>query len=124
MILMENDGELDAIRKRKLDAARQERPAEPDVTVYSTPTCPYCTMAKSYLAGKGVRFRDIDVSKDQGKAREMVMRSGQGGVPVLEINGRMIVGFDRQLIDDALARKPPPKRDEFLQNVFFDPFNR
>ncbi|MEW6035469.1 MAG: glutaredoxin domain-containing protein [Candidatus Micrarchaeota archaeon] len=121
---MESDKELDAIRKKKLESGRQPRPAEPDVTVYSTPTCPYCTMAKAYLAGKGVEFRDIDVSKDREKAREMVIRSGQGGVPVLEINGRMIVGFDRQLIDDALARKPPPKRDEFLQNIFFDPFSK
>jgi len=94
-----------------------------EVIVYSTPSCPYCTMAKEYLARKGIAFTDYDVSKDQARAKEMVMKSQQGSVPVLQINGRIVVGFDRQLIDDALQRKAPPKREDAIQNLVFDPFS-
>lgn len=73
------------------------------VKVYSTNTCPYCTLAKRYLESKGVAFQDIDVSRDQAAAREMVSKTGQMGVPVLEINGEFIVGFDRAGIDRALS---------------------
>lgn len=73
------------------------------VKVYSTTTCPYCTLAKRYLESKGVAFQDIDVSRDQAAAREMVSKTGQMGVPVLEINGEYIVGFDRAGIDRALS---------------------
>ncbi|MDD5171743.1 MAG: glutaredoxin family protein [Candidatus ainarchaeum sp.] len=97
--------------------------AVPEVIVYSTPSCPYCTMAKEYLTKKGIKFTDHDVSRDQGKAKEMVVKSQQGGVPVLEINGRIVVGFDRQLIDDALQRKKPMKREEAIGNIVFDPFS-
>ncbi len=74
------------------------------VTVYSTPTCPFCHKAKDYLKEKGVAFTDIDVSTDQEKADEMVKLSGQMGVPVLDINGEIIVGFDQNAIDAALAK--------------------
>ncbi len=117
------DEEVENIRKRKIDEMKAAPKQEPQVTVYSTPSCPYCTMAKSYLGGKGVKFTEYDVSKDQEKAREMVMKSQQTGVPVLDINGRIIVGFDRQLIDDALQKSPPPKRDALLGNLFYDPFD-
>jgi glutaredoxin len=60
-------------------------------------------MAKQYLRSKGVDFDDIDVSRDVNAAREMVQKTGQMGVPVLEINGRLILGFDREAIDRALA---------------------
>jgi glutaredoxin 3 len=73
------------------------------VIVFSTPTCPYCTAAKSYLRSKGVPFRDVDVSRDAAAARDMVRRTGQMGVPVVEIDGRPIVGFDRNRIDSALG---------------------
>jgi len=95
----------------------------PEIIVYSTPACPYCNMAKTYLMERKLRFKDYDVSADKEKAREMAQRSGQGAVPVLEINGRIVVGFDRQLIDDALKRRKPLSRDEFLGNVIFDPFS-
>jgi len=95
------------------------------VLVYSTSACPYCTMAKGYLESKGVKFEDYDVSTDRKRAQEMVMKSGQTAVPVLEINGRIIVGFDRQLIDDALKRKAPLKKEDFFNNpMIFDPFSR
>ena len=64
------------------------------VKVYSTPTCPYCVMAKDYLKKNGVAFEDIDVSQDAAAAEYMIRKSGQTGVPVIEIDGEMIPGFD------------------------------
>ncbi len=75
------------------------------VKVYSTPTCPYCTMAKNFLKQNGIRFEDIDVSKDKKAVTEMFNKSGQMGVPVLDINGVMIVGFDRDAIKRELKIK-------------------
>ena len=72
------------------------------VKVYSTPTCPYCHMAKDYLKAKNVNFEDIDVSSNESAAREMVAKSGFTGVPQIEINGKVIVGFDRATIDREL----------------------
>ncbi len=73
------------------------------VTVYSTPTCPFCHKAKDYLTEKGVEFEDVNVAEDQARAEEMVKKSGQMGVPVLDVNGTIIVGFDQPKIDEALA---------------------
>lgn len=75
-----------------------------EVTVYSTPTCPYCVLAKEYLASKGVKFTDHDVSRDRPKAIEMMRKSEQTGVPVIDIGGEIIVGFDKARIDDALRK--------------------
>lgn len=72
------------------------------VKIYSTPTCPYCHMAKDYLKAKNVKFEDIDVSSNENAAREMVAKSGFTGVPQIEINGKVIVGFDRAAIDKEL----------------------
>ena len=72
------------------------------VKVYSTQTCPWCVRAKDYLKGKKIKFDDIDVSRDQKAAQEMVKKSGQMGVPVLDINGKIIIGFDKEAIDEAL----------------------
>ncbi|MBS3807238.1 MAG: hypothetical protein KGY60_07020 [Bacteroidales bacterium] len=73
------------------------------VIVYSTPTCPHCNSLKDYLRKNQIHFRDIDVSKDQKMAQELVRKSGQQGVPQTEINGRIIVGFNRSRIDDMLG---------------------
>jgi len=73
-----------------------------DVKVYSTPTCPYCTMTKNYLKEKGIKFDEIDVSMNQEAADRMVNKSGQMGVPVVEINGEMIIGFDKEKIEKKL----------------------
>lgn len=73
------------------------------ITIYSTPTCTYCKMAKSYLSQKNVAYTDYDVSKDQAKAEEMVRKSGQMGVPVIDINGKIIVGFNKPEIDKLLG---------------------
>jgi glutaredoxin 3 len=73
------------------------------VIVFSTPTCVWCGRAKTYLRSRGVPFRDVDVSRDPAAARDLVRRTGQMGVPVIEIDGRAIVGFDQGRIDSALG---------------------
>ena len=73
------------------------------VTVYSTPTCPYCVRTKSFLKEKGVAFEDVDVSQDRVRAMEMVNKSGQMGVPVIDIGGEIIVGFQPQAFTKLLA---------------------
>ncbi|MFC1658601.1 glutaredoxin family protein [Candidatus Omnitrophota bacterium] len=73
------------------------------VKVYSTPTCPYCKQAKQFLKEKNISFQDIDVSADTAAAEEMKQKSGQMGVPVLDIDGQIITGFDRASISTALG---------------------
>lgn len=73
------------------------------VKVYSTPTCPYCLRAKQFLKENNINFEDIDVSRDHSKAEEMFQRTGQMGVPVLDIDGEIIVGFDKEKIRKALT---------------------
>lgn len=73
------------------------------VLVFTTPTCPWCTRAKTYLKQRGVPFKEIDVSRDAAAARDLVRRTGQMGVPVVEIDGRPVVGFDRSRIDRMLG---------------------
>ncbi len=73
------------------------------VTVYSTPTCSWCGTLKSYLKQNKISFTDIDVSADQRAAEELVRRSGQTGVPQIDINGEIIVGFNRARIDELLG---------------------
>ena len=73
------------------------------IIIYSTQICPHCHHAKDYLKDKGIEFEDIDVSADRVKAKEMVEKSGQMGVPVIDIDGTIIVGFDRRRIDEALG---------------------
>jgi len=72
------------------------------VKVYSTPTCPWCTVAKNYLKSKNIEFDDIDVSRDREAAVEMIQKSGQRGVPVIDIDGNIIVGFNQAAIDKFL----------------------
>jgi len=73
-----------------------------NVIVYSTKTCPYCVMVKKYLDLKNVPYIDYDVSIDQDKAMEMIKKSGQQGIPVVDINGKIIIGFNKIEIDYAL----------------------
>lgn len=73
-----------------------------EVKVYSTPTCPYCKMAKEYLSSKGITFTNIDVAADQAAGKEMVKISGQMGVPVIVAGSEVIVGFDKGAINKAL----------------------
>jgi glutaredoxin-like YruB-family protein len=73
------------------------------VLVYSTPTCPFCIRAKQFLTENNIPFENYDVSQDQQKAEEMIQKSGQMGVPVLDIDGQIIVGFDKEKIKMALG---------------------
>jgi len=72
------------------------------VTVYSTLTCPYCVMLKNYLKENKVKFEDVNVATDHDRAEEMVEKSGQMGVPVIEIDGKIIVGFNKEAIKKSL----------------------
>ncbi|MDD5437489.1 MAG: glutaredoxin domain-containing protein [Candidatus Omnitrophica bacterium] len=74
-----------------------------NVKVYSTPTCPYCIRVKKFLEENNVPFENFDVSADQQKSEEMVKLSGQMGVPVLDIEGKIIVGFDKEAIKKELG---------------------
>lgn len=75
------------------------------VTVYTTPTCSWCTTLKTYLDQRQVRYREVNVATDTTAAEAMVRKSGQQGVPQTEINGQMIVGFDRARINQLLEIK-------------------
>ncbi len=74
------------------------------VIIYSTPTCPYCVYTKEYMKQNGVPFEDIDVTKDQSRAREMITKSGQMGVPVIDIDGSIVVGFQPQVFQKLLQK--------------------
>jgi len=72
------------------------------VIIYSTPSCPYCVYAKDYFKENNVSFEDIDVSRDREKAQEMVTKSGQMGVPVIDIDGNILVGFQPEAFEQLL----------------------
>lgn len=74
------------------------------VLVYSTQSCPYCTMVKEFLKEKKIDFEDIDVGTDHDKAEEMVKKSGQMGVPVIDVEGEIIIGFNKEKIEEALEK--------------------
>lgn len=69
-----------------------------EVKIYSTSMCPYCTTLKEFLKERGVEFEEIDVSQDEKAMKEMVEKTGQMGVPVIEIDGEIVIGFDREKI--------------------------
>lgn len=73
------------------------------VLVFTTPACPWCNRAKAHLRERHVPFREVDVSRDAAAARDLVRRTGQMGVPVIEIDGRPAVGFDRPQISRLLG---------------------
>lgn len=72
------------------------------VIIYSTPTCVYCNTLKQYLAEKNIKFQEIDVSQNEKELEKMVAISGQMGVPVIDIDGNVVIGFDRQKVDELL----------------------
>jgi len=77
----------------------------PKVRVFSTQMCPYCTTLKEFLKEHDIEFEDIDVSQDKVSLDEMVKKSGQMGVPVVDIDGQIIVGFDKEKICELLNIK-------------------
>ena len=74
-----------------------------NIVVYSTPTCPFCKQAKAFLDERGIAYTDIDVSADQEKAKEMIETSGQMGVPVIDVDGEIVVGFDKKKLQELIA---------------------
>ncbi len=72
------------------------------VTVYTTPTCPYCTQVKRYLDTNNVRYSEVDVASNQAVAQELVSRTGQQGVPQTEIDGQFVIGYNTQELDRLL----------------------
>ena len=74
----------------------------PRVKIYTTQTCPYCVQAKDYLKSKNVQFEEIDVAADHQAAQEITQRSGSTGVPQIDIDGEIIIGFDQDAIDKKL----------------------
>jgi glutaredoxin 3 len=74
------------------------------ISIYTTPTCSYCTVAKNWFRENGMKYTEYNVARDEQRADEMVRKSGQMGVPVLDVHGRIIVGFDKAKIESALRR--------------------
>lgn len=74
------------------------------VKLYSTSTCPSCNMAKEFLKGQKVEFEDVDVENDEEAVKEMVQKSGRTALPVIDIDGQIIVGFDKVAIVKALRK--------------------
>ncbi len=72
----------------------------PNIIIYSTPTCGYCQQAKQYLKSKNVAYTEVDVSVDRAKQEEMIKKSGQFGVPVIDVDGKIIVGYDKRKLDE------------------------
>lgn len=74
------------------------------VTVYTTPTCHFCGAAKDFLKEKKVDFKEIDVTQDQAAAQEMISKSGQMGVPVIDFAGKIVVGFDEDQLESLVKK--------------------
>ena len=79
-----------------------------DITIYTTPTCSYCRQLKEFLAQKRIPYKEHDVTQDRVAAAEIAGRTGQTGVPVIIIDGQIIIGFDRVRLEQALAQKQRP----------------
>ena len=74
------------------------------VKIYSTPTCSYCKTAKEFFKEENIEYEEVDVSKDQAAAKEMVEKSGQMGVPVIIIGDEVLVGFDREKVEELVKK--------------------
>lgn len=75
------------------------------ITIYSTPTCVYCKTLKEYLTSKNLPYQEIDVSENEKELEKMVAISGQMGVPVTDFDGEVVIGFDKERIDEILKLK-------------------
>ncbi len=76
-----------------------------NVLIYSTPTCTYCTMAKDFFKKNNITYTEFNVASDASRRKEMVEKSGQMGVPVIDIDGQVVVGFDKGTVADLLGVK-------------------
>lgn len=77
--------------------------SKPNITIYTATWCAFCHATKMYLDDKNIEYTDRDIEADPEAAKESVSKSGQTGIPVIDINGTIVVGFDRPKIDAALA---------------------
>jgi len=75
------------------------------VKVFTTPVCPYCYTLKEFLKAKGIKFQDIDISKDEKAREELIQKTGKMEVPILEIEGELVIGFDKTKIVNLLGIK-------------------
>ena len=75
------------------------------IKVFSTPACPFCVTLKTFLTDHDIEFENINVAEDKEAAKEMIEKSGQMGVPVLDIDGEIVVGFDKKRIIELLKIK-------------------
>ncbi len=75
------------------------------IKIYSTPYCGYCKMAKDFFDKNGISYEEIDVSVDEAAARQMIEKTNQMGVPVIEIGDEYVVGFNRPLIEEMIAKQ-------------------
>ncbi len=75
------------------------------IIIYSTPTCHYCNLAKDFFKAKGLKYEEINVATDLDKRKEMVEKSGQMGVPVIDIGGELVVGFNEETVSKILGLK-------------------
>ncbi|GAB4575280.1 MAG: glutaredoxin family protein [Anaerolineae bacterium] len=75
------------------------------VIIFTTPTCTYCNAAKRYLRQHRIKFREVDISRDPAAARDVMRRTGSMGVPVLDIGGKIVRGFDKPRINELLDIK-------------------
>ena len=76
-----------------------------DIIIYSTPTCVYCNMAKTFFKANSVEYKDFNVATDLDKRKEMIDKTGQMGVPVIDMGGQIVVGFDETKIKETLGIK-------------------
>jgi len=76
-----------------------------NIIIYTTPSCVYCKMAKEFFKENGVEYKELNVAVDEKARDEMVQKSGQLGVPVIEIDGKIVVGFDRPQLAELLKIK-------------------
>ena len=75
------------------------------VIIYSTPTCPYCVMAKDFFKENNIEFTDLNVAEDEKAREEMIKKTKQMGVPVIDIDGEIIIGFDKEAVEKSLKKK-------------------
>jgi len=75
------------------------------IIIYSTPSCPYCILAKEFFKKNDIEYIDYNVAEDIEKREEMIKKSGQMGVPVIDINGEIIIGFDKPRLSELLKIK-------------------
>ncbi|MEM4257091.1 MAG: glutaredoxin family protein [Candidatus Diapherotrites archaeon] len=91
--------------KKTQNKNKKPKTQKPKITIYTTPTCIFCNLAKEFFKKNKIKYQEFDVLEDEEKAKEMIQKSGQQGVPVIDINGKIIVGFDRNAIKKELGIK-------------------